>query len=124
MQIKAGLVRVFQNRCTAYTSSNGRTVIAMNTTAPAATLDVRSIAPRERHPRIFSTFRALDLGAALELVNDHDPAPLRAQFEMQAPGQFGWTYLDRGPDLWRVRITRQGAAPVGNGDCCGGCSCA
>jgi uncharacterized protein (DUF2249 family) len=98
----------------------------MNTTtiAPAATLDVRTIAPRERHPRIFSTFRALPLGAALELVNDHDPAPLRGQFELQAPGQFAWTYLERGPAVWRVRISREGAATVSDGSCCGGCTCA
>ena len=102
----------------------------METTTPldiaspaAAVIDVRSIPPRDRHPRIFATFRALELGAALDLVNDHDPAPLRAQFERQSPGQFGWNYLERGPAVWRVRITRLGAAPAGEGDCCGGCTC-
>ena len=90
----------------------------------AATLDVRSMPPRERHPRIFATFRALPLGAALELVNDHDPAPLRAQFEMQSAGQYAWNYLERGPEVWRVRITRLGDdAPAGGGNCCGGCAC-
>ena len=41
-----------------------------------ATIDVRTIAPRERHPLIFRTFGDLAAGEALQLVNDHDPKPL------------------------------------------------
>ena len=79
---------------------------------PPATplIDVRTIAPRERHPLIFSTFDALQPGQALELVNDHDPKPLYYQFNAELPGQFEWTYLERGPETWRVAITRVGAA--------------
>ena len=44
------------------------------------------MAPRERHPTILSTFDALQPGEALELVNDHDPKPLRYQFEAEKPG--------------------------------------
>lgn len=84
----------------------------------AATIDVRTIVPRERHPLIFSTFQGLPQGAALELVNDHDPKPLYYQFEAQHPGRFTWQYLEQGPDLWRVRIAKESA-----GDCCGGCTC-
>ena len=40
------------------------------------------------------------------LVNDHDPFPLRYQFEAERPGQFGWDYLEQGPQVWRVRISR------------------
>ena len=39
--------------------------------SPAATIDVRTVVPRERHPLIFSTFHGLPQGSALELVNDH-----------------------------------------------------
>ena len=79
--------------------------------SPATPLiDVRTIAPRERHPLIFSTFDALQPGQALELVNDHDPKPLYYQFNAELPGQFEWTYLERGPETWRVAITRVGAA--------------
>ena len=91
-------------------------------TAATATLDVRDIPPRERHPLIFSTFRALAIGEALELVNDHDPLPLYDHFRAEQPGGFGWDYLERGP-TWRVRITkREPVAPEhGKGSCCGGC---
>ncbi len=67
-------------------------------------LDVREMAPRERHPTILSTFDALASGEALELVNDHDPKPLRYQFEAEKPGAFTWDYLEQGPEAWRVRI--------------------
>lgn len=73
----------------------------------ATTLDVREMAPRERHPTILSTFDALAPGKALELVNDHDPKPLRYQFEAELPGTFTWEYLEEGPEVWRVRIGKR-----------------
>lgn len=89
---------------------------------PAARLDVRTLAPRDRHPLIFSTFGDLAAGQSMELVNDHDPKPLFYQFNAELPGQFAWDYLERGPDTWRVAITRvqAGAAPGPTGGCCGG----
>jgi len=83
-------------------------------------IDVRTIAPRDRHPLIFSTFRTLAPGQALELVNDHDPQPLRHQFEAQVPGEYAWDYLEQGPQTWRVAIKRVRAAH-GGGSCCGSC---
>ena len=73
-------------------------------------------------PLIFSTFSGLSAGQALELVNDHDPRPLYYQFNAQMPGQFAWDYLENGPDLWRVAITRTQDAPAADraGSCCGG----
>ena len=87
-----------------------------------ARIDVRTIPPRERHPLIFSTFGNLAAGQALELVNDHDPRPLYYQFNDQMPGQFSWEYLEQGPEVFRVAITRtqDGPATDGNGSCCGG----
>lgn len=70
-------------------------------------LDVRVIPPREKHPAIFETFKALEAGQAFVLVNDHDPLPLRYQFEHEHPEQFTWEYLDQGPEVWRVRIARR-----------------
>lgn len=74
--------------------------------AVKATIDVRTIAPRERHPLIFSTFDTLLPGQALLLVNDHDPKPLFYQFQAESSGEFTWDYLERGPEVWRVRIGR------------------
>lgn len=92
----------------------------MSDTLSRAVVDVRTIPPRERHALIFSTFSQLRPGEAMQLVNDHDPKPLYYQFETQLFGQFGWEYLEAGPDVWRVEIARKPAAK-GHGTCCGSC---
>ena len=69
-------------------------------------LDVRPIPPRQKHPTIFSTFDALAPGEHFILVNDHDPVPLRHQFRFEREDQFEWEYLEQGPDVWRVKISR------------------
>ena len=92
----------------------------MTTTASASRIDVRAIAPRDRHPLIFQMFRSLGTSGTMEIVNDHDPKPLYYQFQAELPGQVAWEYLERGPDTWRVRITKL-AKPHDNGQCCGSC---
>jgi len=97
---------------------------AMSSTT-ANPIDVREIAPRDRHAVIFDRFDALRVGEALELVNDHDPLPLRAQFEGRSAGRFEWNTLEAGPDLWRLRISRLRAVPVPvvADSCCSGGAC-
>lgn len=73
------------------------------------TLDVRVIPPREKHPAIFQTFGALEPGESFVLVNDHDPKPLRYQFEFEHRDDYTWTYLEQGPQVWRVEIGRKAA---------------
>ncbi len=75
-------------------------------TAPEILIDVRPMPPRERHPTIFGQWDELPEGGAILLVNDHDPLPLYYQFAVEYAARFHWEYLDRGPELWRVRITR------------------
>jgi len=69
-------------------------------------LDVRPLAPAQRHEIIFSEFHALAPGSGYVLVNDHDPKPLRYQFEAEHAGDFTWDAIESGPEVWRVRITR------------------
>lgn len=82
------------------------------TAASPATLDVREIAPRDRHPLIFRTFDALAPGESLVLVNDHDPKPLYYQFKAESQAEFTWDYLEQGPEVWRVAIGKAGASPA------------
>ena len=70
------------------------------------TVDVRPLIPRDRHPLIFRTFDALKAGEAFELVNDHDPKPLYYQLQAERPGQLKWSYLEQGPQVWRVEVGR------------------
>ena len=70
------------------------------------TLDVRSLAPAERHRKIFETYDKLAVGDKFVLVNDHDPRPLYYQFDAEHKGEFSWRYLEQGPQVWRVEIGR------------------
>lgn len=70
-------------------------------------LDVREMVPKERHPQIFNTFKALGPGEAFVLVNDHDPRPLLYQFQNEHEGEFEWWPLEQGPQAWRIRIARR-----------------
>lgn len=69
-------------------------------------LDVREIPHGRRHPRIFGIYARLAPGQSFVLVNSHDPKPLRREFQATFPDQFGWDYLEAGPQQWRVRIAR------------------
>lgn len=75
--------------------------------ATGGVLDVRSLAPAQRHALIFQTFAALAPGQAFILINDHDPKPLYYQFQAEYAGQFTWEYLVQGPETWQVRIGRR-----------------
>lgn len=69
-------------------------------------IDVREIPGPQRHPFIFQTFDRLAVGESLNLVNDHDPIPLHYQFDDQRPGQAEWSYIVRGPEIFRIRIRK------------------
>jgi uncharacterized protein (DUF2249 family) len=69
-------------------------------------LDLREMPRGQRHPLVFSHLEKLVLGDSFTIVNDHDPQPLRKQLEMHFPGESTWNYLERGPDVFRIRINR------------------
>jgi len=69
-------------------------------------LDVRRLRKPDKHPTIFATYAALDVGESFVLVNNHDPKHLRAEFDADLPGGFGWEYVERGPEVWRIRISK------------------
>jgi uncharacterized protein (DUF2249 family) len=70
-------------------------------------VDVREIPHGQRHPQIFARFARLTPGEGFTLVNNHDPKPLRREFEAAFPGGFTWDYLESGPQRWQVRVGRQ-----------------
>ncbi|WP_186526078.1 DUF2249 domain-containing protein [Leekyejoonella antrihumi] len=69
-------------------------------------LDVRLLPHADRHTVIFGRLEALAAGESLVIVNDHDPKPLRYQASALWPDTFEWTYLESGPQQWRISITR------------------
>lgn len=91
----------------------------MSTEASTLTIDVRNLAPRQRHALVSSTFSKLGTSEAMELVNDHDPRLLYYWLDEQLPGGVAWSYLQIGPEVWRVRISKR--AGHDSGQCCGAC---
>lgn len=75
-------------------------------------LDVRPLRKPDKHPAIFQTYDALAVGASLVLVNSHDPKHLREEFDADYPGGYGWEYLDKGPEAWRIRISKLTSTPI------------
>ncbi len=73
--------------------------------------DVRKIPPPDRHPSIFHRFGTLTPGESIEIINDHDPRPLYFYFQQTYGDRFSWNYLQQGPDLWRVKITKENGRP-------------
>jgi uncharacterized protein (DUF2249 family)/CRP-like cAMP-binding protein len=81
--------------------------------AIATKVDVRAIRATERHPLIFARFDALLEGGAMELTTDHEPRPLRAEFEAAHPGAYAWEQRRVGEGHW-VATIRKLAAPSGD----------
>ena len=81
--------------------------------SPGSLLDVRDLAPARRHESIFAAYEALGPGSGFVLVNDHDPKPLRYQFEAEHAGEFTWESLEAGPQVWQVRIGRPAPRAAG-----------
>jgi len=84
-------------------------------------IDVRTIAPADRHALIFKTFESLQVGEAIELLAEHRPSPLQAQFAARFAGAFAWVYLQEGPLQWQVKIDKVAAITIG-APCCGHCN--
>lgn len=76
-------------------------------------LNVTLIEPKLKHPTIFVRFDALQPGESLTIHNDHDPKPLYYQLLGERGNIFIWEYLEQGPILWRVKMTKKTA---GEGD--------
>jgi uncharacterized protein (DUF2249 family)/quercetin dioxygenase-like cupin family protein len=75
-------------------------------------IDLCLLPRSERHPLVFEAFDRLAVGESFVIFNDHDPHPLRMQIEQLREGEMSWEYVERGPDTFRVRVTRV-APPAG-----------
>ena len=75
--------------------------------SPAASLDVRDVAPKHRFEQIMDAYHELATGETFALIVDHDPTcmyyTLKADYGDDA---FRFEYLERGPETWRVHVTK------------------
>ena len=67
-------------------------------------IKVADIDPQHRHTILFRLFEHLAPDDSLQIVVDHDPKPLRLQLEARHGSRCNWSYLEKGPDIWRVRL--------------------
>ncbi len=70
-------------------------------------LDARSVPHAIRHATIFGALDAVRAGDGLVLLAPHDPLPLLDQIAQRHPGRFDVSYLQRGPQTWRLQFARQ-----------------
>jgi len=82
------------------------TIQRPNLIGPDKVMDVRPIPCSVKHSLIIQTWLQLPVGDHFILLNDHDPVPLYYQFAAQWPGTFEWKHLVKGPDEFRVKITK------------------
>jgi len=74
--------------------------------ADVPVLDVRAVPHAIRHATVFGAFDAIPDGGSLLLVAPHDPLPLLRQLSARAGGALAVDYEERGPEAWRLRLTR------------------
>lgn len=68
--------------------------------------DIRPYEPAERHERFYKAFADIKAGEAFEFINDHDPLPLYYQMEAESKEPFKWEYLEKGPEVWKVKVIK------------------
>ncbi len=69
-------------------------------------LDAQAIPHAIRHATIVGALAAVQPGGGLVLLAPHDPLPLLDQVEQADPGRFAVSYLESGPQTWRLQFAR------------------
>lgn len=69
-------------------------------------LDVSTLPKIIRHGAIIGGLTSMKGGQQVVLVVNHDPLPLLTQLDRVAPETFDLTYLERGPETFRLQFTR------------------
>ncbi|MDF2532708.1 MAG: hypothetical protein K0Q65_2289 [Clostridia bacterium] len=71
-------------------------------------IDIRELDPIVRYPTVAATFEDLIEAEKLELINDHDLQHLlKYKFTIDYPDEYDYEYLEQGPEVWRVLITKR-----------------
>jgi len=99
------------------------TLPTLNVIGPDRVMDVRLIPCSIKHGLIIRAWLELPVGGHFILLNDHDPVPLYYQFSAQWPGAFTWEHLVKGPEEFRVKITKLKSSADATAEvpsCCGG----
>lgn len=74
--------------------------------AETIVLDARTIPHAIRHAAVFGALDAVMPGFALDVIEPHDPQRMLAELQHSQPDTFDVSYIERGPEFWRVRFRR------------------
>ncbi|HEX6587547.1 MAG TPA: DUF2249 domain-containing protein [Longimicrobiales bacterium] len=79
----------------------------------SAQLDVRPVEPKDRFERIMDTYESIAVDGTLELTVDHDPECMYyTLLATRGEDAFSFEYVERGPETWRVRVTKHRDVPA------------
>jgi len=70
-------------------------------------LDARIIPHAIRHGAVLGALSQVKPGAAMDLVAPPNPLPLLAQIQDREGDAVAISYLQEGPDAWRLRLARR-----------------
>ncbi len=69
-------------------------------------IECKNIPQELKHPTVFRKLDLLKPGNILQLVTDHDPKTLHLELLEKISGQFVWTYVESGPEVWKINIKK------------------
>ncbi len=76
-------------------------------------LDIPAIEDHQlKHQAIFQAFEELEPGTSFIIHNDHDPKPVYFQLQSLFGDIFDWEYINRGPQVFDIRVTKSADAPA------------
>lgn len=75
-------------------------------------IDVPQLPAPDEHRTISATYDDLPVGGSFVLVNDHDPKHLREGFEADHAGSYRWEYIENGPTVRSIRISKLITSPL------------
>jgi uncharacterized protein (DUF2249 family) len=78
-------------------------------------LDVRPVEPKDRFETIMGAYEALPPQGVLHLIVDHDPRCMYYTLQATKEEPFGFHYLESGPEVWEVEVTRGARAEAEEG---------
>jgi uncharacterized protein (DUF2249 family)/quercetin dioxygenase-like cupin family protein len=74
--------------------------------AETIALDARNIPHAIRNAAVFGALDAVVPGFALDVIEENDPQQMLAELQQRQPDTFDVSYIERGPEVWRVRLIR------------------
>jgi regulator of cell morphogenesis and NO signaling len=83
-------------------------------------LNFDSFEPHVQHAIVFSLYEGLRDGESFHIQNSTEPKSLYEELSAVNIPALNCEYVERGPDKWKIRISKQGQEKKKQG-CCGIC---